>query len=80
VGDEDRRDVDLVVQAAQPHPQLLAHLGVEGAERFVEQQHLGFDGERAGKGHALALAAGKLRRAAAGELLQVDQAQQLLYA
>ena len=31
--------VDLVVQPAQPAAQALPHLGVERAERFVEQQH-----------------------------------------
>ncbi len=62
VGDEQRGDVQLVVQAAQPAAQLLAHLGVERAERLVEQQHARLDGERAGERDALALAAGKLRR------------------
>ena len=40
VGHEDAGDADLVVQAAQPAAQLLAHLGVERAEGLVEQQHL----------------------------------------
>ena len=39
VGDEHGGHVDLVVQAAQPGPQLLADLGVEGAEGLVQQQH-----------------------------------------
>ena len=64
VRDEDGRHVDLVVEAAQPGAQLLAHRGVERAERLVEQQHARLDGERAGEGHALALAAGELRRVA----------------
>ena len=64
VGDEDRRHVDLVVQAAQPDAQVLAHARVERAERLVEQQHLGLDRERPGERHALALAAGELRRVA----------------
>jgi len=34
-------------------------LGVQGAERFVHQQDLGVDGERAGDGGALHHAAGK---------------------
>ena len=68
VGDEHRGDVDLVVQAPQPGAQLLAHLRVERAERLVEQQHLRLDRERAGQRHALALAAGELRRVAVGEL------------
>ena len=39
VGDQDGGDVDLVVQAPQPRAQLGADLGVERAERLVEQQH-----------------------------------------
>ena len=62
VRDEDRRDVHLVVQAAQPRAQLLADARVERAERLVEEQHLRLDGERAGERHPLPLAAGELRR------------------
>ena len=57
VGDEDRRHVDLVVEAAQPRAELLADLRVERAERLVEEQHLRLDRERPGERHALALAA-----------------------
>ena len=64
VGDQDRRDVDLVVQAAQPRAQLGADVGVQRAERLVEQQHLGLDRERARQRHALALAARQLGRVA----------------
>ena len=64
VGDEERRHVDLVVQAAQPLAQLGADLGVERAERLVEQQHLRLDRQRARERHPLALAAGELRRVA----------------
>lgn len=36
VGDENAGDMKLVMEAAQPSPKLLAHLGVEGAERLVQ--------------------------------------------
>src|SRR5690606_32287840 len=78
VGDEHTGDVDLVVQPPQPTSQLLAHLGVEGAEGLVEQQHLGLHGQRPRQGHALSLASGKLRRIAVGQPLQLDQLQQLI--
>ena len=78
VRDEDAGDVDVVVQLAQPAAQLLAHLGVERAERLVEQQHARLDGERAGQRDALALAAGELRRIAAGLVLQLDEVEQLV--
>ena len=76
--DEDARHVDLVVQPAQPLPQLLPHLGVEGAERLVEQQHLRLDRQRPGQGHALPLAAGELRGIAICQPVQPNQVQQFL--
>ena len=68
----------LVVQAAQPVPQVGAHLGVERTERLVEQQHLRVDGERAGERHPLALAAGQLRRVAVLEPVEPDDLEQLV--
>ena len=59
---EHRGDVDLLVQLTKPAPQLLAHLGVERAERLVEQQNARLDGERTRERDALALAAGQLGR------------------
>ena len=79
MGDEDAGDVELVVQPAQPAAQLLAHLGVERAERLVEQQHLGLDGQRAGQRDALALAAGELGREAVGQPVELHQPQQLVH-
>ena len=78
VRDEDGRHVHLVVEAAQPGAQLLAHRGVERAERLVEQQHPRLDGERARQRHALALAAGELRRVAVGEAVEVHELEQLV--
>ena len=60
VRDEHAGDVHLVVQSPQPAPQLLPHLGVERAERLVEQQHPGLDGQRPRQRDALPLAAGEL--------------------
>ena len=52
---EHARDVELVVQLAQPAPQVLAHARVERAERLVEQQHARPHRERARERDALAL-------------------------
>jgi hypothetical protein len=57
VGDQDGGDALLVVQAPQPLPQFGPHRGVEGAERFVEQQHARLHGQRPRERHPLALAA-----------------------
>ena len=64
--DEDAGDFDLVVQPPQPSAQFLTHLGVERAERLVEQQHSRLDRERARECDALALPAGELRGIAIG--------------
>ena len=78
VRDQDRRHVLLLVQAPQPAAQLLAHRRVERAERLVEQQHAGLDGERARERHALALAARELRRIAVGEAVELHEREQLV--
>src|SRR5471032_1908720 len=57
VRDENSRDVQVVVQTPQPATQLLADLGIECAERLVEQQHLRFNGQRTGQRDPLPLAA-----------------------
>ena len=77
VRDEHAGDVHLVVQAAQPAAQVLAHLGVECAERLVEQQHLGLDGQGAGQGDALTLAARELMRVAVGDPVELHELEQL---
>ena len=79
VRDEDAGDVQLVVQAPQPAAQLLAHLGVERAERLVQQQHLGLDRQRARQRDALPLSAGELMRIAVGEPVELHQLQQLVH-
>ena len=78
VGDEDRGHVDLVMQRAQPLPQFLAHLGVERAERLVEQQNARLDRQRTRQRDALALAAGQLARIAAGKPVELHQIEQFL--
>ena len=77
VGHEHGGDVHLVVQATEPVAQLLADLGIECTEGFVQQQHVGLDRERSGQGHALPLPAGELRRQSIGELVEVHQLEQL---
>jgi len=62
--------VDLLVEAAEPHPKLLADVSVERPEGLVEEQHLWLDGERPGERHALALPARELRRIAVGDAVQ----------
>ncbi len=71
--------MDLIVQASQPAAQLLAHLGVERAERLIEQQHPWFYRQRARQGDALALAAGELVRVAVRLPVELHQFQQFAH-
>ena len=66
------------MQAAQPGAQVGADVGVQRAERLVEQQHARLHRERAGERHALALAARELRRVAVAEAGQADELEQLV--
>ena len=68
----------LVVQPPQPAPELGPHVGIERAERLVEQQHLRLDRQRPGQGHALTLPARELVGPLLGPLREPDQGQQLL--
>ena len=53
------------------------HLGIEGAERLVQQQHLRLGRQGAGQGHTLPLAARQVARSPLLETLQPHQGQQL---
>jgi hypothetical protein len=77
MGDDDEGGAGLFLDVHQLELRLLAQLGVECAERFVEQEQLRILGERTGERHALALAAGKLVRLAFGEILHLHQLQHL---
>src|SRR3954453_15557430 len=80
VGDEDGGQAHPLVQLPQPAPQLLPDLGVQRAERLVEQQHPGLDRERPGQRYALALAARELGRVAVRVAPEPDQLEQLGHA
>ena len=60
--------------------QLAAHLGVERAERLVEQQHARLDRQRPGERDALALAARELARVALLEARELDEIEQRQHA
>ena len=77
MGDDDRGDAEALLELAQLHLHGLAQLGVERGERFVEQEQLGRDGERAGDGDALALAAGELRDGPVGIAGKMDHGEKL---
>ena len=78
VRDEDTRDAEPVDRLPQPATELLAHLRVDGGERFVEQQELRLRCERPRERDALALPAGKLHRIPRAEPREPDELQQLI--
>jgi hypothetical protein len=78
VGDEQERDGQPPLQRLQLALHLLAQLQVERAQRLVQQQHLRLADQRAGQGHALALAARQLPRPALAHAGQLHQRQQFV--
>ncbi len=80
VGDEKRRELNLLVKTPEPASQFFADLGVECAEGLVEEQHLGLDRERAREGDALTLAAGELTGETGVEALELHEFQQPMHA
>ena len=76
VSDENRGDAKLAMDRAQGLAKLAPDLGVKGAERLIKQEDLGLPGERAGQGHALALAARQFAGETGFEAGKLHQLQQ----
>ena len=70
VGHINEGDAEFFLKLLEFHPHLGSQLGVEGAQRFVEEENLRFADDGAGQGDALALATGKLSRLAGDEIAQ----------
>ena len=64
VGHEDEGDAESALQQLELVLDALAQIGVERAERLVEQQDVGLDNQRAGERDALLLAARQAARGA----------------
>ncbi len=74
VRDIDARGLQPLMQLPDLGAHLDAQLGVEVAERLVEQEHLGIADDGPAHGDALALAAGELSRIAVEVRLQAEDA------
>ncbi len=70
--------MNFVVQAAEPRAQLFANSRVQGAEGFVEEQHLGLRCERSRQGNPLPLTSRELRRVAVSVACHLNQLEQLV--
>ena len=77
VRDEERRDAELGLDAADLLAQLHAHLRVESRQRLVEQEHAGPGHESPGEGDALLLAARELVRVALRQVVEADHLERL---
>ena len=75
VGHEEHRDAEPALEQLQLDPHLLAELGIEVAERLVQQQEIRLVHERPAESQALHLAAAQQRGRARLESLESDQAQ-----
>ena len=73
MGDIERGDAELALQLLDLDPHLHPQLGVDVAERLVEQEHLRVAHDGAPHRHPPALAAGKLRRLALQQLRQFQR-------
>ena len=80
MGDVQRRDIKLLLQLADLFAHAAAQVGVEVAQRLVEQQHFRLEDQRARQRHALLLAAGDLIDIAIVEPRQIHHRQRFLHA
>ena len=69
----DERDAHLLLNRLQLNLERPPELRVQGAERFVEQEHAWVQHERARERHALLLSTGKLVRLAPFEAVEANQ-------
>ncbi len=76
VGDENRRDAEVVVSVAKPTAEFETDFCVQSSKWFVEKKIFRIDGENACEGDALPLPAGKLRRKAFGDPVELDEIEQ----
>ncbi|MCY1427207.1 hypothetical protein D9M71_430430 [compost metagenome] len=77
VGNQEHRFGGALPHLQQKLLHLFAGKGIEGAERFVHQQHPRVGRQRPGQAHALLLATGQLPDAPFAKAVEVDQGQHL---
>jgi hypothetical protein len=80
VGDVEKGDADLFLQRLQLDLERPAELGVQRAERLVQQQHGRLEHEGAGQRDPLLLAAGQLAWTPLGERRHMNQLEGLVHA
>jgi len=71
-------DVHLIVEVAEPGPELLAHLRVESTEGFIKKQHLGLNSQGSGERNTLTLPTRELGGITVTVALQLNQIKQFI--
>ena len=80
MGDENRRQSELVKQLFELRPHVCLRMGIERRERLIEQEDRRIPSERACQGDPLALPAGKLSRARLGQMADTEPLEELALA
>ena len=79
VGDIYEGDAQILLQFLDDNTQAYPDLGVQGAQRFVQQQHIRLDGDGAPQAYTLLLPATELRRVVVPPGTQPQQLQDLIH-
>ena len=80
VGNKNKRNSEFGLEVLQLQLHVLAELGVEGREGFVEKKDFGAADEGAGQGHPLTLPSGELVRFSCFQILKGNQGESLEHA
>ena len=78
MGHQDGGQTEPQVKRPQHGAQFNPDRWIEGAERFVQQQHLRLDSQRPRQRHTLALAAGKLMGIAPAQAIELHHGEQFV--
>ena len=77
VGDKNTSEAQLALQTFQPQTQILTHLHVQRAERFIKKHHFRRSGQRPCQRYPLLLPTGQLRRITVAESSELHHFQKL---
>jgi hypothetical protein len=72
VGDHNHRDMKTLLDVQELFPEPSAQKGIQGCERLVQEQQIGFRHKGPRQGHALLLAAREVRRKALGKASDLE--------
>ena len=77
MGYKNGGDPRLLLNALKLNPHILTQVCVESGERFVQQEDIGLNDDRAGEGDPLLLTAGQLSGVSVSDIGQLDKFQHI---